>query len=66
MYFSFTRVIEKCSVWLVCVIQDLGCDFVYLDWDFNCQEAWILYKNCVPRGAILGLDFIKLGTQFMP
>jgi hypothetical protein len=39
---------------------------VYLDSDFNCQEARIYIKNCVPRGAILGSDFIKLGTQFMP
>lgn len=60
MYFSFTRVIEKCSVWLVCVIWDLGCDFVYLDSDFNCQEARIYIKIVYLEGHFR-LGFYKTG-----
>ena len=64
MYFSFTRVIEKCSVWLVCVIQDLGCDFVYLDSDFNCQEARIYIKIVYLEGLFQVWDFKTRYTKY--
>lgn len=64
MYFSFTRVIEKCSVWLVCVIQDLGCDFVYLDSDFNCQEARIYIKIVYLEGPFQVWDFKTRYTKY--